>query len=149
MKQKLQTLEDKYDYVIIDTPPALGVILSNVLTYASECIIPLTCDRYSIQGVNELLHTINSVRSYTNRELMIKGILVCKYHKNFNNHKSIVRNLTDITQKLGTKVFNAKIRESLACVKSQEQRMSIFEYDKKSTTAQDYLEFCKEIIEEN
>ena len=63
MKQKCQALEGIYDYIIIDTPPVLGVILSNVLTYVNECIIPFTCDRYAIQGVNELFHTINSVKS--------------------------------------------------------------------------------------
>ena len=135
-----------YDYIIIDTPPVLGVILSNVLTYANECIIPFTCDRYAIQGVNELLHTINSVKSYTNKELVVSGIVICKYHNNYKNHRNVAAELPIIAEKLNTKVFNTKIRESVACTNSQVQRMSIFDFDAKSTTANDYMEFCKEIM---
>uniref|UniRef100_UPI00402A81C5 ParA family protein n=1 Tax=[Lactobacillus] rogosae TaxID=706562 RepID=UPI00402A81C5 len=146
MKQKCQALEDMYDYIIIDTPPVLGVILSNVLTYANECIIPFTCDRYAIQGVNELLHTINSVKSYTNKDLVVSGIVICKYHNNYKNHRNVAAELPIIAEKLNTKVFDTKIRESVACTNSQVQRMSIFDFDSKSTTAKDYMEFCKEIM---
>jgi chromosome partitioning protein len=147
LKNKCQELEDKYDYILIDTPPVLGVILSNVLTYARECIIPFTCDRYALQGVDELLHTIDSVKSYTNTDLKISGILICKYHNNYRNHRKVAEQLPEIAKQLDTKVFNTKIRESIACSNSQAQRMSIFDYDKNCTTAKDYLDFCREIME--
>lgn len=82
MKFKCREFIDKYDYIIIDTPPKLGVMLTNVLTFATDIIIPITPDYYALQGMADFLKTIKATRMYTNPGLRVRGILVTKYHRN-------------------------------------------------------------------
>lgn len=145
LREKCSGLEKLYDYIIIDTPPTMGVILSNVLTYATDLIIPLTCDRYGLQGIELLSNTIKSAQKYTNPNLKIMGLLVIKYSNRTNLCKEIVEGLPKVAEIMNTKVFDTKIRESVACRESQSARKSLYEYAPKSTTALDYTELCSEI----
>lgn len=148
LREKCRELEKKYDYIIIDTPPALGIILSNVIAYATDIIIPLTCDRYGVQGIDMLCNTIISAKKSANPGLNIAGILLIKYSDRLNLNRGIRDGLDNIAKQLDTKVFNAKIRESVACRESQVARQNIFEYAPKSTTAIDYQSLCDELLEE-
>lgn len=145
LREKCEELNDMFDYIIIDTPPTMGVILSNVFTYANEIIIPVTCDRYGLAGIELLAKTISSARKYTNRELEITGLLLIKYNDRYNICKEISNGLPKIADVLNTKVFNTKIRESVSCRESQSARKSIYDFAPTCTTAQDYKELCKEI----
>lgn len=148
LREKCGDLEKKYDYVIIDTPPSLGIVLSNVIAYATDIIIPLTCDRYGIQGIDLLCNTIISAKKSANPNLNIAGILLIKYSERLNLNRGIKDGLDNVAKQLNTKVFQTKIRESVACRESQVARQSIFDYAPKSTTALDYESLCKEILEE-
>lgn len=148
LRERCEELEDEYDYIIIDTPPTMGVILSNVLTYAQEVIIPVTCDRYGLQGIDQLRQTIMSAKKYTNQNLSILGMVLIKYNDRLKLCKEIREGLPPVAQMLGTKVFDTRIRESVACRMSQSARQSIYDYDAGCTTAQDYMQLCAEIKEE-
>ena len=145
LKERCEELEGMYDYIILDTPPTMGVILSNVLTYAQEVVIPVTCDRYGLQGIDQLRQTIMSAKKYTNPNLSILGMLLIKYSDRLKLCKEIKEGLPPVAEMLGTKVFETRIRESVACRMSQSARQSIYAYDAGSTTAQDYMQLCKEI----
>lgn len=145
LREKCDKARDVYDYIIIDTPPADGIILANVLTFADGVIIPVTCDRYSLSGLERLSQTIASTKKYTNPGLTIMGIVLIKYAERLNISKEIKNGLQPIAEQLGTKVYDVVIRESVACRESQGARQSIFEYAPECTTAQDYLELCKEL----
>lgn len=146
LKEACESILDTYDYVIIDTPPNLGCMLSNSLTFADEVIIPVTCDRYGMQGIDELYKTISAAKKYTNRNLKVSGILLIKYHANTVLCREISEGLPEVSKMFGTTVFNTKIRESEACKKSQTARMSVVDYAKSSTTAKDYTAFCDELM---
>lgn len=148
LREKCGKLEGTYEYIIIDTPPSLGIVLSNVIAYATDIIIPLTCDRYGIQGIDLLCNTIISAKKSANPNLNIAGILLIKYTDRLNLNRGIKEGLDNVAKQLNTKVFQTKIRESVACRESQVARQSIFEYAPKSTTAADYLSLCTEILEE-
>lgn len=145
LREKCEQLKKMYDYIIIDTPPTMGVILSNVFTFANEIVIPVTCDRYGLAGIDLLSKTIRSAQKYTNPNLKISGMLLIKYSERLNICKEISDGLPQIAEVLNTRVFDTKIRESVACRESQSARDSIYHYAPGSTTAKDYMEFCKEI----
>jgi chromosome partitioning protein len=145
LKKACRNIEG-YDYVIIDTPPVLGVILANVLTYTSEVIVPITADRYGLQGIDQLLDSIENTREYTNPNLAITGILLVKYHGNYSMDRQFAISLPAVSESLKTKVFDEKIRESVSCRKAQAARSTIYKYDSVSTTAGDYLELCRELV---
>lgn len=146
MREKLEELEGLYDFIIIDTPPTMGVILSNVFTYAGEIIIPVTCDRYGLAGIEQLVQTISSAKKYTNPNLKILGIVLIKYSDRLNICKEINEGLPSIAENLKTKVFESKIRESVLCRESQSAKQSIFDYSPTCTTALDYKDLCIEIL---
>lgn len=149
LKEVCEPLKElDYDYVIIDTPPTMGVILSNVLTLSDEIIIPVTCDRYGLAGMELLNQTILSAKKYTNPNLKVAGILLIKYSERLNICKEIVEGLPYISSILNTKIFETKIRESVACREAQSSRISIYEYASTCSTAVDYYNLCKEFIEE-
>lgn len=145
MREKCEELKEMYDFIIIDTPPTMGVILSNVLTYANEVIIPITCDRYGLAGIELLCQTISSAKKYTNPTLDISGMVLIKYSDRLNICKEISEGLPKVAEHLNTKVFKTKIRESVSCRESQSARQSIFQYAPTSTTAQDYMSLCEEV----
>ncbi len=145
MKERCSGLSEMYDYIIIDTPPYMGVILSNVLTYADEIIIPLTCDRYGLAGIDQLYQTISSAQKYTNPKLTITGMVLIKYAERLNLCKEISTGLPEVAKMFNTKVFSTRIRESVSCREAQSARKTIYDYNGKSTTAQDYLALCEEI----
>lgn len=145
LREKCEELNGTYDFIIIDTPPTMGVVLSNVFTYANEVIIPVTCDRYGLAGIELLCQTVSSAKKYTNQSLEILGMVLIKYSDRLNICKEISEGLPKIAETLKTKVFETKIRESVSCRESQSARQSIFEYAPASTTAQDYMSLCDEI----
>ena len=149
LREKCEDLEGMYDFIIIDTPPTMGVVLSNVFTFADEILIPLTCDRYALSGLDLLSQTIASARKYTNPALKVTGMVLIKYAERQGLSREIKDGLPSIAHTFNTKVFDTKIRESVACKKSQSARMSIYDYDESCTTAQDYLNLCKELTNSN
>lgn len=145
LRERCEELEKLFDFIIIDTPPTMGVILSNVFTYANEILIPVTCDRYGLAGIELLSQTITSAKKYTNQGLKVLGMALIKYSERLNICKEINEGLPAVAAMLNTKVFDTKIRESVSCRESQSSRQSIYEYAPASTTAQDYESLCKEM----
>ena len=146
LKERCQGLDMQYDFIILDTPPSMGVMLSNVFTYCQEIIIPVTCDRYGLAGIELLTASIASTKKYTNPTLHITGLLLIKYAERLLLCREIHEGLPLVAESLGSKVFATQIRESVACRESQSARESIFTYAPTSTTAEDYLSFCQELL---
>lgn len=146
LREKCEELNGIYDFIIIDTPPTMGVILANVFTYADEVIIPVTCDRYGLAGIDLLQTSISSAKKYTNPKLRTLGMVLIKYAERLNLCKEIKEGLPKVAETMNTKVFETKIRESVSCRESQSARQSIYEYAPKCTTALDYMELCEEIL---
>ena len=141
LKDALEGLEG-YEYVVIDTNPAVNVMLHNALVAADEVIIPVTADRYTVKGLSQL------VQKRLNPKLRIRGLLLVRYDERTNLNKSIGKSLLDIADQIGTKVFDTYIRDSVKCRESQTERMTLIKYAPKCTTEQDYEAFVKELLEE-
>lgn len=147
LKNALQPVADRYDYIVIDTPPALGIITVNAFTAARSVIIPMVADRYSMQGIAKLSLTIDTTRQYSNPNLLVDGILLTKYNPRIVLNRQVKEMIEEIAKTLHTKVFSTCIRGSIAIGESQICQQSIFSYDNQSTVASDYTDFAKEYLE--
>ena len=146
LKEALEKIDDKYDFMIFDTPPNLGILTTTALTAADEVIIPVTADRYSIQGVADLRKTIAGVKKYSNPNLLIKGLLLVMFVENEKLSKEVIADLPMIAEQLGTNLFNSFIRRCVETKKSQAERKHLYDYAPKCTTSVDYITFVDELI---
>ena len=148
LKRSLKSLEDKYDYIIVDTPPAIGVALKNVLAAVDYVIIPVEESGWSLDGLMDFAQALDLARD-NNEKLQVAGILIVKAKERTRKSKRIGELATKVAEKLGAKCFNTKIRESVSCTEAlTEYYVPLNEYAPSSTTAQDYKNFVNELLEE-
>lgn len=148
LKEALEPLSEKYDYIIIDTPPALGVLTINALTACTSAIIPAQAEIHSIQGIGLLYEAITAVKRYTNPALNIKGILITRYKGRAILSKDMRKNLEGIAEELNTKVFSTPIRETIAIQEAQATQSDIYSYAPKSNATADYTALLDDVLEE-
>ena len=146
LKECLSKFNARYDYIVIDTPPSLNILLTNALTAADEIIIPVCADRYSIKGLHQLHQTIESAQKYTNPNLKLSGILVVKFKARTNIATQFIVALEDIARKMRTKMFQTKIRESVKVSEAQALQKDLYAHAEHSTTAEDYIAFVNEYV---
>lgn len=146
LKEQLAQISNDYDYVIIDTPPALGILTVNALTASTSVVIPAQADTYSIQGISQLQTTINSVKKYCNPDLYIKGILLTRYNNRAVLNRNIAETLEEMAEGLNTRVFKAKIRDSIAVKEAQAMKQSLYKYAPKNNATIDYKDLINEVM---
>lgn len=134
--------------ILVDTPPALGTLTVNALTACNSLIIPAQADVFSLQGAGQLIQTIQAVKKYCNKDLMIRGFLLVRYSSRAVISRDMTELLENTAQQLNTKVYNTKIRECVALKEAQAKHQDIFTYNVKSNAAEDYDNLIKEILGE-
>lgn len=142
LKTALETVKDDYDYIILDTPPALGPLTINALNASTHLIIPAKADSFSMQGAARLAKTITGIKN-VNKDLTISGILIICYKARAALAKQMVQNFQQFAETLDTNVFETKIRDAIAVQESQYVRENIFDYSN-SNVAKDYDCFIDE-----
>lgn len=149
LKEALEPLIKDYDYIIIDTPPALGILTINALTASTGVIIPAQADIYSLQGIGQLSTTFEAVKKYCNADLKLKGIVLTRYNKRAVLSRDVADLIQQTAQALNTKLYKTQIRETIAIKEAQIQKQSIFTYAPRSNAAIDYLELINEVINDD
>ena len=149
LKNALDAIGGAYDYVIIDTPPALGTLTINALTAANSVIIPAQADEDSIKGIHLLNRAIQAVKRHCNRNLYIRGILITRYNGRAIYSRDMQDNLQATAALLKTKLYSTTIRENVAIKEARSKKRDIFSYSGKSNGARDYRAFVKEFLEES
>ena len=144
LREALESAE--YDYCIIDTPPALGVLTINALTACNAAIVPAQADVYSVRGIEQLSGTIDVVRRYCNPKLRVDGILLTRFNERTVISRDIADTIARLAARLNTRLYSARIRENVAVRESQLQHIDIFSYAPRSNAAQDYSKFVEEVI---
>lgn len=148
LREALDSLLPLYDFVVIDTPPALGILTVNALTACDSVIIPAQADVFSLMGISQLMETIEPVKKYCNPGLSVSGILLTRYNPRSILSRDITDMAEDLAQQIGSKVFESKIREAVVVKEAQISKQSIFRYAPSSKVAGDYLAFIDELLKE-
>lgn len=146
LRKALKPIRGQYDDIVIDCPPALGILTVNALVAADRLIIPAMADIFSLQGVDELARTVEAVKEEANPDLEVTGILLTRHNNRTNLAQQVTALAEQLAQKLGTRVFETKIRESVTVRESQILQQSLFDYAPKSNPAQDYGQFIEELL---
>ena len=146
MKNKIDEVKDNYDFIIIDCPPSLGLITLNALTASDSILIPVQCEYFALEGLGELIKTINIVKMSTNKSLTIEGALLTMYDARTNLSNQVV---TEVTKYFGTKVYKSVIPRNVKLSEAPSYGVPITLYDPRSKGAKSYEKFAKEFIVNN
>lgn len=148
LKEALETVKGNYDFIIVDTPPALGLLTINAFTAAQEVLIPTTAGIFAASGITQLYDTIRNVKKYCNPNVEIIGVLLTKYNPRTNNSKDM-KNLTEkLAEYINAPLYQTYIRQSVIVEEAQTRKVDLFSYRKDSTVVQDYDSFINEYLEE-
>lgn len=142
----LSNVKDNYDYIIIDTPPTLGILTANALIASDYLIVPMSADIYSLQGLSQLSGFVQNVYENGNPNLKIAGLLITKYNGRQNLSKALMEQIENAAQSLGTKVFESRIRESVAVREAALLQSDIFKEAPKANATLDYTAFIDEFL---
>lgn len=147
LEKALKNLEEKYDFVIIDTPPNLGVLSLNAFIASDYIIVPMAADSFSLKGVRLLKQALDDVADEIGRVIPIAGILLTKYNGRTNVSKLLEKSLHSAAELLDTKVFDSRIRQAVVVQESQLAKEDLFSYAPKALVTDDYMRFVDEFLE--
>jgi chromosome partitioning protein len=142
LKNAIATVSHKYDYILIDCPPSLGLLTLNALTAADSFLVPLQCEYYALEGLSQLLNTAGIIKKNLNPNLHIEGIVLTMFDTRNNLSHQVV---TEIRNHFAEKVFSAIIPRNVRLSEAPSHGHSIFEYDPKSIGAMKYMELAEEL----
>ena len=147
LKDALESVKNLYDYIIIDSPPSLGILTVNVLSASKYVILPMLPDIFSLQGITKVIETIQYVKRSCNPRLEIAGILINKYNKHQKLHKETYGTAQLLAQKINVPVFKTVIRNSKSISEAQSLQCDIIDYQTRSKGAKDYQALTSELME--
>lgn len=147
LKKAIKSIDGEYDFVIIDTPPNLGVLSLNAFIASDYMVVPMSVDSFSLKGVRLLKETLDDVADETEKELPVAGILLTKYNSRTNVSKLLEKSLNSAAGLLGTKVFGNRIRQAVVVQESQIAKEDLFSYSPDAKVAEDYKGFIDEFLE--
>ena len=146
LKRRLQLVLGSYDFIIIDTPPSLGILTVNALTAAKYVLIPVSCEYMALRGLKMLLDTIDNVQAVTNPTLRILGILATKYDARTLNSQEVYDYLTKFCERLGIKLFNQVIKQSVRFMEAPNHGKPLIQLHPGLDGAQAYQQVAEEIV---
>ncbi len=146
LREQLELIRNDYDYIILDTPPALSVLTINAYTASDELVIPMLCEILSLQGIAQLKQTIFAVQRYYNKDLKVKGILLNKYNPRYMLTQEVEDLAQMIAKQLDTKIFESKISASICIAEAPAHGVSVMTYSPKSKAVKEYADFIGELI---
>ena len=146
LKEKLDNVKDKYDYIIIDCPPSLGLITLNAFTASNSVLIPVQCEYYALEGLGQLLNPISLVKKHLNKEIEIEGALLTMYDARTNLSNQVVK---EVKNYFNDKVYKNVIPRNVKLSEAPSYGMPISIYDPRSKGAKSYEKFVKEFLKNN
>lgn len=146
LRDALRKLNENYEFIVMDTPPALGILTVNALTASNSVVVPAEADSYNMQGISQLFDTISLVKQYTNPNLIVKGVLLNRYSPRQLYDRSILATLNETLLSFDTKLFNTIIRRAVNIKEAQGEQRSIYDYAPNATATEDYKRFIYEYL---
>ena len=146
LKSELNHIAKNYDYIIIDTPPALSLLTVNAYVSSNKLIIPMAPEILSLLGVTQIKETIETVKQYYNPHLEVLGILLNKFNSRLNLNREVLEMSEQIATQLNTKVFNSRIRQSVSVAEAPAHGESVITYSPNSKPSADFMSLTDEIV---
>ena len=146
LKTKLDKIKDQYDYILIDCPPSLGLVTLNAFTASDSVLIPVQCDYFALEGLGQLLNTVNLVKKHLNKNLEIEGALLTMYDARTNLSNQVVK---EVKKYFEDKVYKTVIPRNVRLSEAPSYGMPITVYDPRSKGAKAYEKFAKELLKNN
>lgn len=143
LKKALDAVRDNYDYILIDCPPSLGLLTLNSLAAADSVIMPIQCEFYALEGVAQLMKTIELVRNNLNANLAIEGVVMTMYDSRTKLAEQVV---AEVKNSFDTAVYKTRIPRTVRLSEAPSYGQPIIYYDKKSKGAEVYMKLAKEVI---
>ena len=146
LKDYIDTVKDQFDYIIIDCPPSLNTLTVNAMTTADSVLVPIQCEFYALEGLSQLIHTINLVKERLNPNSYIEGVVFTMYDARTNLSLQVVDN---VKENLNQNIYKSIIPRNIKLAEAPSYGMPINYYDPKSTGAMAYKELALEVIKNN
>lgn len=146
LKNKIDEIKDKFDYIVIDCPPSLGLLTLNAFTASNSVLIPLQCEYYALEGLGQLINTVNLVKKHLNTGFEVEGALLTMYDSRTNLSNQVVKEVKDY---FGDKVYKTVIPRNVRLSEAPSYGMPIIDYDPRSKGARCYEKFVKEFLKVN
>lgn len=146
LKKSVEPLKDFFDYIIIDCPPSLNTLTVNAMTTANAVLVPIQCEYYALEGLSQLIHTINLVKKRLNPDLEIEGVVFTMYDARTNLSLQVVEN---VRSNLEQKIYNSIIPRNVRLAEAPSHGLPISMYDDKSAGAEAYRELAEEVLKQD
>ncbi len=143
LQEALKTASDDYEFIFIDCPPSLSLLTLNALTASDSVIVPVQCEYFALEGLGQLLNTINVVRKQLNQNLSINGVLLTMYDKRLNLSNQVVE---EVQKYFGEKVFSTIVHRNVRISEAPSHAKPVILYDAISTGAKNYISLASEVI---
>ncbi|WP_134702319.1 ParA family protein [Ammoniphilus sp. YIM 78166] len=143
LKKSIDSIRDKYDYIVIDCPPSLGILTVNSLTASDSVLIPIQCEFYALEGVSQLLNTIRLVQKHLNTSLQIEGILLTMLDARTNLGIQVIE---EVKKYFREKVYQAIIPRNVRLSEAPSHGQAIISYDPRSRGAEVYMDLAREVL---
>lgn len=143
LKNEVDWIRDQYDFIVIDCPPSLSMLTVNAMTTADTVLVPIQCEYYALEGLSQLIHTVNLVRERLNPTLDIEGILFTMYDARTNLSMQVVEN---VKSHLNQRIYKTMIPRNIRLAEAPSYGMPIIMYDSKSSGAESYMALADEVI---
>ena len=143
LRDEVNKVKEKYDFIIIDCPPALSMLTINAMTTSDSVLVPIQCEYYALEGLSQLIHTIELVQERLNPELEIEGVVFTMYDARTNLSLQVVENVKD---NLNQNIYKTIIPRNVRLAEAPSYGMPITRYDKRSSGAESYRRLAEEVI---
>ena len=146
LKNILYDIKDRYDYIVLDCPPSLSMLTVNAMTAADTVLVPIQCEYYALEGLTQLIHTINLVKRKLNPELELEGVVFTMYDARTNLSLQVVEN---VKENLGQNIYKTIIPRNARLAEAPSHGLPINIYDSKSAGAESYRLLAEEVMNQN
>ncbi|HBE79123.1 MAG TPA: sporulation initiation inhibitor Soj [Firmicutes bacterium] len=143
LKRAIEPLKDQFDYILIDCPPSLGNLTINALAAADSIIVPIQCEYYALEGLSQLMKTVQLVQKYSNPNLQIEGVVLTMYDNRTNLSSQVTE---EVKRYFNDKVYKSVIPRNIRLSEAPSFGLPITLYDEKSKGAEAYVDLAKEVI---
>ena len=146
LKNEVEWVKDQYDYILVDCPPSLSTLTVNALTASDSVLVPIQCEYYALEGLSQLIHTVNLIKQRLNNRIGIEGVVFTMYDSRTNLSAQVVESVKD---NFAYNVFETVIPRNTRLAEAPSHGMPVLQYDPKANGAEAYRNLAKELIDVN